>query len=41
MGGQSYKVDVTANVEGAAFKGTVTHGTKGSYQIEGKKDPNN
>ena len=40
MGGQSYKVDVTATIEGSAFKGNATHGTRGTFQVEGKKDPN-
>jgi imidazolonepropionase-like amidohydrolase len=40
MGGQSFKVEVDATVEGSTFKGTATAGNYGSFPVEGKKDPN-
>jgi hypothetical protein len=40
MGGQSYKVDVQATVEGNTFKGTASAGTMGNFPVEGKKEPN-
>jgi hypothetical protein len=40
MGGQSFKVEVDATVDGTTFKGTATAGTFGSFPVEGKKDPN-
>lgn len=39
-GGQSYKVDVQATVEGDTFKGTATRGNFGNFALEAKKDPN-
>lgn len=39
-GGQSYKVDVQATVEGDVFKGTATMGNEGNFPLEAKKDPN-
>jgi hypothetical protein len=39
-GGQSYKVDVQATVEGNSFTGTATRGGTGSFPLEAKKDPN-
>ncbi len=40
MGGQSFKVDVDATVDGTTFKGTATAGTFGSFPVEASKDPN-
>jgi imidazolonepropionase-like amidohydrolase len=40
MGGQSFKVDVEATVDGNTFKGTATAGTFGNFPVEGKKEPN-
>lgn len=40
LGGQSFKVDVDATVEGNSYKGTATVGQYGSFPVEGKKDPN-
>ncbi len=39
-GGQSYKVNVQATVEGDTFKGTATRGNFGNFVIEAQKDPN-
>jgi hypothetical protein len=40
MGGQTYKVDVQATLEGNTFKGTAAVGSTGNYSVEGKKTPN-
>jgi imidazolonepropionase-like amidohydrolase len=40
LGGQTFKVDVDATVEGNAYKGAATVGQYGSFPVEGKKDPN-
>jgi hypothetical protein len=40
MGGQTFKVDVEATIEGNSFKGNATVGQFGIYPVEGKKDPN-
>lgn len=39
-GGQSFKVDVSATVEGNTYKGTATVGNSGTFPVEGKKEPN-
>lgn len=38
-GGQSYKVDVQATVQGDTFKGTATRGNSGDFPLEAKRDP--
>ncbi|MBT1699083.1 amidohydrolase family protein [Fulvivirgaceae bacterium PWU4] len=40
VGGQSFKVDVDATVDGSSYKGSATVGQYGSFPVEGKKDPN-
>jgi hypothetical protein len=40
VGGQSFKVDVDATVEGNSYKGSATVGQYGSFPVEGKRDPN-
>lgn len=40
VGGQTFKVDVDATVEGSTYKGAATVGQYGSFPVEGKKDPN-
>lgn len=40
VGGQSFKVDVDATVDGNSYKGSATVGQYGSFSVEGKKDPN-
>lgn len=40
VGGQSFKVDVDATVEGNNYKGSATVGQYGSFPVEGKRDPN-
>jgi imidazolonepropionase-like amidohydrolase len=39
-GGQSFKVDAQATVEGNSFKGTITRGNLGTFPMEATKDPN-
>ncbi len=39
-GGQSYKVSVEATIDGKSFKGTSQVGTTGTFNVEGKKEPN-
>jgi hypothetical protein len=41
FGGNSIKVDVEATVEGDAFKGSASIGARGSFSIEGTKNPKN
>lgn len=40
VGGQSFKVDVDATVDGNSYKGSATVGQYGSFPVEAKKDPN-
>lgn len=41
FGGNSIKVDVEATVEGDSFKGNASIGPRGSFSIEGTKNPKN
>jgi hypothetical protein len=41
FGGNSIKVDVEATVEGDSFKGNASIGLRGSFSIEGTKNPKN
>ncbi len=41
FGGNSIKVEVEATVEGDSFKGNATIGSRGSFSIEGTKNPKN
>jgi hypothetical protein len=39
FGSNTFKVEVTATVDGSTFKGTATAGQFGSFPIDGTKDP--
>jgi hypothetical protein len=41
FGGNSIKIDVEATVEGDSFKGNASIGPRGSFSIEGTKNPKN
>jgi imidazolonepropionase-like amidohydrolase len=40
LGGQTFKVDVDATIDGTTYKGAATVGQYGSFPVEAKKDPN-
>ncbi|HRI79349.1 MAG TPA: hypothetical protein PLR06_07425, partial [Cyclobacteriaceae bacterium] len=39
FGSNTFKVEVTATIDGSTFKGTATAGQFGSFPIDGTKDP--